>query len=59
MEKQEAYGDAHEESGTFWVEVKTGSRLLLESIPLRSEKEARELIDESIEKIPHCKYNRS
>ena len=47
-------------AGTYWVEVRSGGpwHLICESIPLRSEEEARELINESIEKIPYCKYNR-
>jgi hypothetical protein len=50
-----------EEAGTYWVKVRSaGPRLLLcESIPLRSEKEAHDLIEESVEKIPYCKYNRT
>jgi hypothetical protein len=62
MEKREAYSDPpFEESGAYWVEVKTADpeRLICESIPLRSAKEALDLIDESMEKIPYCKYNRA
>jgi hypothetical protein len=49
-----------EKLGTYWVELRTpGGRLLCESIPLRTKEEAQDLIAESIEKIPYCKYNRS
>ena len=50
----------HEELGTYWVELKSEhGELLCESIPLRSADEAEELITESMEKIPYCKYNRA
>jgi hypothetical protein len=70
MKEIESYGD-HETSGTHWVEVWStedlphGSpplsslkKLLCESIPLRSKEEAHDLIDESMSKVPYCKYNR-
>lgn len=48
-----------QESGTYWVELRSDDgELICESIPLKSDEEARELIDESIHKIPYCKYNR-
>lgn len=50
----------HEELGVYWVELRSDQGDLLgESIPFRSEKEAHDLICESIEKIPYCKYNRA
>jgi hypothetical protein len=60
MKKRYAYSSPpREESGTYWVEVRTGDKkLLCESIPLRSEDEAEALIAESMDKIPYCKYNR-
>ena len=51
---------AHEELGVYWVELRSEiGDLLGESIPFRTEKEACDLIGESIEKIPYCKYNRA
>lgn len=71
MQKREAYlpsperkdtqSPSLEESGTYWVEVRSdlpARKLLCESIPLRSEEEAQELIAESMDRIPYCKYNR-
>lgn len=48
-------------SGTYWVEVRSPllGYLMCESIPLRSKEEADEMISESREKIPHCKYTRT
>lgn len=54
--------EACNESGTYWVEVRAEDeekKLLCESIPLKSKDEADELIHQSIEKIPYCKYNRT
>lgn len=61
MKNREAYGDPREASGAYWVEVKTAEpeRLICESIPLRSDNEAIDLINESMEKVPYCKYNRA
>lgn len=64
MENPEAYGEPQEAEGTYWVEVRANARsakgrLLCESIPLRSEDDARHLIEESLDKIPYCKYNRA
>src|ERR1700754_4384294 len=51
---------SHEELGVYWVELRSDKGDSLgESIPFRSEKEAHDLIGESIEKIPYCKYNRA
>lgn len=56
-EKAYAYG---KESGTHWVEVRDSRHdLICESTPLRSKDEARDLIEESMDKIPYCKYNRA
>jgi hypothetical protein len=71
MQKRDAYlpppkgEDTHspllEESGTYWVELRSDAperKLLCESIPLKSEEEAQDLITESMDRIPYCKYNR-
>jgi hypothetical protein len=69
MENHEAYGRPQEAEGTYWVEVRSAvrpakgrrqakGRLLCESIPLKAEDEAQHLIDESMDKIPYCKYTR-
>lgn len=48
-----------EESGTHWVEVRSADGdLICESVPLKSEDEVNDLISESMDKIPYCKYNR-
>ncbi len=45
--------------GTFWVKVMDPKEnLLCESRSLRSEEDATDLINESVEKIPYCKYDR-
>jgi len=44
--------------GTWWIQLKDGTRVVCESIGLRTENEARELFKESREKIPNCKYSR-
>lgn len=44
--------------GTYWVQVKSDDHLICESIGLRSQAEVDELITESIEKVPYCKYDR-
>ncbi|MGB8506969.1 MAG: hypothetical protein WCD76_01060 [Pyrinomonadaceae bacterium] len=50
----------YKELGTYWVELRSAKgKLLCESIPLRTEEEAQDLIAESIDKIPYCKYNRT
>jgi hypothetical protein len=49
-----------QESGTYWVEVRSSiEELLCESVPLRSKEEADEMIRESREKIPYSKYTRT
>lgn len=58
MGERGSYGSPRHSSGTYWVEVRSAKGLLCESIPLRSAEEALDLIDESIGKVPHCKYNR-
>jgi hypothetical protein len=48
-----------EECGTHWVEITdSAGQVICESAPLRSRVEADELIKESVDKIPYCKYNR-
>ncbi|HKO99928.1 MAG TPA: hypothetical protein VJU86_23340 [Pyrinomonadaceae bacterium] len=45
--------------GTYWVQVtNSDGSLICESICLRSEEQAQDLINESIEKVPYCKYDR-
>jgi uncharacterized protein YegP (UPF0339 family) len=44
--------------GTYWVEVRSGDRLLCESKGLSSLSEVDDLITESIERIPNCKFDR-
>jgi hypothetical protein len=58
MKESGPYGAPQHSSGTYWVEVKLGDKLLCESIPLRSADEALDLIDDSMSKVPYCKYNR-
>jgi hypothetical protein len=64
MEIRDHYGDPIERYGTYWLKVDLGNNIDLghkvtcESISLRSNDEAIELIDESIEKVPNCKYDR-
>jgi hypothetical protein len=61
MAKRRPYGKPRQTLGTYWVEVRSAKEpegLLCESIPLRSADEAKDLIIESIDKIPYCKYNR-
>jgi hypothetical protein len=54
------HSQSADDLGTYWVELRADDgALLCESVPLRSEKEAEDLIGESIEKIPYCKYNRA
>jgi uncharacterized membrane protein YcgQ (UPF0703/DUF1980 family) len=68
MKEIESYKES-DTSGTYWVEVlspeepprespEEKQKLLCESIPLRSAEEAHDLIDESMSKVPYCKYNR-
>ncbi len=59
MKNKASYWLPRAESGTYWVEVRIKGHLICESIPVRSKEEAEELIDESIDKIPYCKYNRA
>jgi hypothetical protein len=58
MKESKPYGAPQHSAGTYWVEVRSGHKLLCESIPLRSAEEALDLIDESMGKVPYCKYNR-
>lgn len=45
-----------EKFGTHWVEIVANSEVLCSSIDLRSAHEGKELIEESIEKLPYCKF---
>jgi hypothetical protein len=47
-----------QECGTYWVKVVGPEQVVCESTGLRSEDEASELISESVESIPYCKYDR-
>jgi hypothetical protein len=57
--KTETSYKRREECGTHWVEITDPAGVICESAPLRSEVEADDLIKESVDKIPYCKYNRS
>jgi hypothetical protein len=60
MNEEVAYKLPAPASGTYWVEVRAlRGDLICESIPLRSDKEAAEMVSESREKIPYCKYTRT
>ncbi len=57
--KDEHRYDPESSCGTFWVKVTdTHNNILCESVSLKSEAEANDLIDESVDKIPYCKYER-
>jgi len=63
MKEKANYGDPQKVHGTYWVQVeklnKANEReVICESTSLRSEAEAKELIEESIEMVPYCKYDR-
>jgi hypothetical protein len=48
-----------ETCGTRWIKVRdSNDRIICQSISLRSTEEVDDLIEESVEKIPYCKYNR-
>jgi hypothetical protein len=57
MKERQSY-QRKEQSGTHWVELKTNGSARCHSIGLRSEMDVEDLILESIEKIPYCKYTR-
>lgn len=44
--------------GIHWIQVSADGQLLCESKGLRSQSEADELIDASMENVPNCKYDR-
>jgi hypothetical protein len=47
------------ETGTYWVDVVNAhGHKIFHSVSLKSEEEAKDLIEESMEKIPYCKYDR-
>jgi hypothetical protein len=58
MKQSKPYGAPRHSLGTYWVEVRSDDKLICESVPLRSAEEALDLIDESIGKVPYCKYTR-
>jgi len=42
--------------GTHWVEIVANSEVLCRSIDLKSAREVRELIEDSVEKLSYCKF---
>jgi hypothetical protein len=54
MKCRESY-EVKGSGGTYWVEVSDSTNKICYSTDLRSEEEAKELIIESMEKIPYCK----
>ncbi len=59
MKKRESYGTQPKElQGTYWIEVRSDEKLLCESRGFRSHSETDALINESIEEVPYCKYDR-
>lgn len=58
MKQDKSYGP-NEQNGTHWVEVSNFHRhKIFRSGSLKSEEEVQDLIKESINKIPYCKYER-
>ncbi len=58
MERRSSY-DPEDQSGTHWVDVLNAySHTIFYSISLKSKDEVDDLIDESVDKIPYCKYDR-
>jgi hypothetical protein len=45
-----------EKFGTHWIEIIADGDVLCHSIDLRSVQEVKELIEESAEKLPYCKF---
>ena len=59
MKKRENYGTQPKElQGTYWVQVKSDGNLICESRGFRSPSETDDLINESIEEVPYCKFDR-
>jgi uncharacterized protein YegP (UPF0339 family) len=59
MKKKGNYSsEAEKLQGIHWIQVSLDGQLLCESKGLRSQSEADELIDESIDNVPNCKYDR-
>lgn len=57
--KHEKWYIPDETSGTHWIKIVDAKKnVICQSISLRSKDEANEVIEESIEKIPYCKYDR-
>jgi len=50
---------SREQDGTHWVELVSQHGVLCHSASLRSRVEAKELITESVDMIPYCKFERS
>jgi hypothetical protein len=46
----------NEKFGTHWVEIVADGEVLCSSIDLRSAHEVKDLIEESVEKLPYCKF---
>jgi hypothetical protein len=45
-----------EKFGTHWVEIVANREVLCRSIDLRSAHEVKDLIEDSVEKLPYCKF---
>lgn len=60
MKERGNYGDKPQRvHGTYWIQVTNlEGEVICESTSLRTKVEAQDLIEESIEKIPYCKYDR-
>jgi uncharacterized protein YegP (UPF0339 family) len=60
MKKRESYGKQPKDlQGTYWVQVRSDGDLICESRGFRSQTETDALINESIEEVPYCKYDRA
>jgi hypothetical protein len=59
MKKKKSYEEPIPVHGTYWVQVTSlDGNVICESTSLRTKAEAEELIEESIEMVPYCKYDR-
>lgn len=56
MGRRDSY-HLRELGGTHWIEVRDGNHKLCHSVSLKSEDEAWDLVEESIVKMPFCKYD--
>jgi len=61
MKERKNYSTTPKElRGTYWIQIRpVGGDLVCESTDLRSADEVVDLIEESIEKVPYCKYSRA